>query len=99
MVRYEKQLDFAPKVSSLSANMKRIDLNGEGGEGKRFETRVLCNSWGCNKTEVSGQSGELMLCQKCREVRYCGAMCQKTDWPQHKLVCEKVEEKSVSVSA
>ena len=98
MVRHEKQLDFVKKVSSLSADMKRIDLIGEEGEGKRFEPRVLCNSWGCNKTG-SGKSGGLMLCQKCREVRYCGATCQEEDWPQHKLVCEKVEEKSVSVSA
>jgi hypothetical protein len=98
MVRYAKQLDFALKVST-SADMKRIDLKSEEGEGKLFETRVLCNSWGCNKTEGSGQSGGLMLCQKCMEVRYCGASCQKGDWPQHKLVCEKVEEKNVSVSA
>jgi hypothetical protein len=99
MVRDVKQLDFAKKVSSLSVNMMRIDLNGEEGKGRRFETRVLCNSWGCNKTEGNGQSGELMLCQRCREVRYCGATCQMEDWPQHKLVCEKVEEKSDSVSA
>ena len=98
MVRYVKQLDFAPRVTSLSANMKHIKLSGEEGEGKRFEKRVLCNSWGCNKTG-SGKSGGLMLCQKSREVRYCGATCQEEDWPQHKLVCEKVEEKSVSVSA
>ena len=28
-------------------------------------------------------------CAKCRRVRYCGAECQKADWPRHKVECGK----------
>lgn len=27
------------------------------------------------------------LCSLCKEVAYCGAECQREDWPQHKIVC------------
>lgn len=28
-----------------------------------------------------------MKCSKCKQVRYCGAECQKRDWCEHKRVC------------
>jgi hypothetical protein len=42
---------------------------------------------GCNK-----EFDTLLACARCKGVRYCGAACQKKDWPQHKGVCkEKVK--------
>ncbi|KAF9067980.1 hypothetical protein BDP27DRAFT_1383821 [Rhodocollybia butyracea] len=32
---------------------------------------------------------KLQECSKCRKVRYCGASCQKKDWPAHKSKCAK----------
>lgn len=31
----------------------------------------------------------IKFCGKCKEVYYCSADCQKTDWPAHKLTCKK----------
>ena len=30
------------------------------------------------------------LCSGCRLVRYCGAACQKADWPAHRAACREV---------
>ncbi len=37
----------------------------------------------CNKTNE-----KLSRCSRCRLQLYCGPVCQKTDWPKHKLVCQ-----------
>jgi len=31
-----------------------------------------------------------MSCSRCNTLRYCGADCQKIDWPIHKQYCGKV---------
>jgi len=31
---------------------------------------------------------DLRMCAGCREVRYCGAICQKKHWSKHKEVCK-----------
>jgi hypothetical protein len=31
----------------------------------------------------------LMLCGRCKEVRYCGIPCQRKHWPQHKGLCKE----------
>ena len=30
-------------------------------------------------------------CGGCRLVRYCGAACQKADWPAHKAACRELQ--------
>ncbi|THH20277.1 hypothetical protein EW146_g1035 [Bondarzewia mesenterica] len=39
--------------------------------------------------EACGGGGQprLMLCSKCRKVRYCSSACQKADWKKHKVIC------------
>ncbi|KDQ08254.1 hypothetical protein BOTBODRAFT_38086 [Botryobasidium botryosum FD-172 SS1] len=45
-----------------------------------------CKARNC---DLTGQNngGELLMCSKCRTVRYCGAQHQRQDWPSHKKVC------------
>lgn len=30
---------------------------------------------------------ELMLCARCKSVKYCSTICQQADWPPHKVGC------------
>ena len=32
---------------------------------------------------------ELLKCSRCKKVYYCGADCQRKNWPSHKLICSK----------
>ena len=52
-----------------------------------------CAHPGC--TTVTGASeAEQPLgkrCSGCRLVRYCGAACQKADWPAHKTACRELQ--------
>jgi len=32
---------------------------------------------------------KLLSCGKCKTARYCSINCQREDWPQHKLTCNK----------
>jgi MYND finger len=41
----------------------------------------LCR--GCKKTE-----GKLMLCSRCKYVRYCSTECSRATWPEHKKECD-----------
>ena len=33
------------------------------------------------------------LCSGCRLVRYCGAGCQKADWPAHRAACRALQSR------
>jgi hypothetical protein len=37
----------------------------------------------CRKTVLCAKN----LCSRCQQARYCGSVCQRRDWPQHKKVC------------
>ena len=32
----------------------------------------------------------LMVCSKCKRSQYCGRMCQRAHWPEHKCVCDSL---------
>lgn len=38
---------------------------------------------GCKKTE-----GKLMLCSRCKYVRYCSMECSRATWPEHREECD-----------
>ena len=35
-----------------------------------------------------------MVCARCKSVRYCGASCQRKDWPTHKTDCKRLAEEA-----
>jgi hypothetical protein len=52
----------------------------------------FCNNPACvditGPTEVQLVSGRTCICAGCRTARYCGRVCQRQAWPQHKPVCK-----------
>ena len=43
----------------------------------------------CSGCDVEMSPERTLVCGRCRYEMYCGAECQKTDWPRHKKMCEK----------
>ncbi|KAJ7149275.1 hypothetical protein C8R43DRAFT_1007605 [Mycena crocata] len=35
----------------------------------------------------AGSERKMKVCAKCTSVRYCSRVCQKSDWPEHRLYC------------
>ena len=52
----------------------------------------FCNNPACvnisGPTEVQLVSGRSCICAGCRTARYCGRVCQRQAWQQHKSVCK-----------
>ena len=52
----------------------------------------FCNTPACGNisgpTEVQLVSGRSCICAGCRIARYCGRVCQRQAWQQHKPVCK-----------
>ncbi|KAI9062064.1 hypothetical protein FKP32DRAFT_1593927, partial [Trametes sanguinea] len=44
----------------------------------------------CERDETAGDDAGLKKCSSCRLTRYCGAACQKKDWPRHKVACKMI---------
>ncbi|CUG92532.1 MYND finger domain-like protein, putative [Bodo saltans] len=50
------------------------------------EQQQICNH--CRtRGGADGSSKKLLQCSRCKEAKYCNAVCQKADWPTHKQVC------------
>ena len=43
------------------------------------------------------QGGDLQRCSKCKFARYCDRQCQKKDWKEHKIECERILRVSPNV--
>eukprot|EP00798_Chlamydomonas_sp_ICE-L_P011007 gene11007-18971_t len=41
---------------------------------------------------VEGGDKKLKWCQRCHSASYCGAECQKADWPRHKPICKEYQD-------
>ncbi|KAI0353882.1 hypothetical protein OH77DRAFT_1406255 [Trametes cingulata] len=44
----------------------------------------------CERDESAADQDALKRCSGCKLTRYCGAECQKRDWPRHKVACGMV---------
>lgn len=49
-------------------------------------------SYGTNSCKRCGKTDNLKSCGACKKVKYCGTTCQKSDWKEHKKVCNKSTE-------
>jgi MYND finger len=50
--------------------------------------RQLCKACGSDRRKgSSGASQALLMCTRCKLVRYCSKECQKADWKEHKAAC------------
>ena len=63
-----------PFVDSIGANM--LDAAPEGNDG-------------CANCHGPGEP-KLLVCARCKNVRYCSVSCQKADWKVHKKSCKEV---------
>lgn len=45
----------------------------------------------CNHCcKIRGEHGQLQRCTQCRSVWYCSVRCQKSHWPEHKVLCQAI---------
>ncbi|KAK6346149.1 hypothetical protein TWF730_010481 [Orbilia blumenaviensis] len=65
-------------------------LEGRNRVDSGFSAPVRCAN--CAKVAV-----ELMLCGRCKAVRYCGRTCQVAHYKEHKALCQATAPKSGSV--
>jgi len=52
------------------------------------EVCASCGRSGCG-------SIKLRRCNSCKLVKYCGVVCQKNDWQEHKRICKMIRDKSL----
>lgn len=51
----------------------------------QVSSTIVLSCANCGKTDE-----KLSRCSKCHFERYCGSECQKTHWPQHKVICPSI---------
>ena len=44
--------------------------------------------------KIGGEHGQLQRCTQCPSVWYCSVRCQKSHWPQHKVLCQAISHLS-----
>ena len=42
-------------------------------------------------TTIFSSIGIGMECGSCKNISYCGAYCQRSDWPRHSIDCKKTQ--------
>eukprot|EP00798_Chlamydomonas_sp_ICE-L_P011006 gene11006-18970_t len=58
--------------------------SGSTAPGSAKKRENTCDECGL----VEGGDKKLKWCQRCHSASYCGAECQKADWPRHKPMCK-----------
>ena len=60
---------------------------------------LRCGNLRCpNLAGATEAEAKSKLCTRCRSVRYCGAVCQRTDWGAHKRVCKALAAQHVQAA-
>ncbi|KAI1845246.1 hypothetical protein JX266_008556 [Neoarthrinium moseri] len=77
------------------------DDNGDeffySGLGHSVDQDPYPHTWSKRCLSCGESNSELLRCSRCHMARYWDKRCQKHDWQKHKLVCEPVAPRSVSV--
>jgi hypothetical protein len=79
------QPDQADEARFPDDELSRVDASSR----HRAARAVRACAW-CGVTAKASAQGKLKECSSCRSVRYCGAACQKADWPAHKATCKRL---------
>jgi hypothetical protein len=84
----------APDEGRPSGEVDVLPGGGAAGMAAALARRLhdqeaLCGR--CGTTARLSKSGKLSKCTSCGVVWYCGTMCQKADWPAHKVMCRNVQ--------
>jgi hypothetical protein len=67
-----------PSVKAESDMSSMVETLRTGKDKRNMAVCVVC-----------GSPKNVKSCSGCRQVRYCGAACQKDHWRQHKAECKK----------
>lgn len=51
---------------------------------------IRCGNSNCK----SGPNTPLMACSSCKQVYYCGVVCQRFNWPTHKVPCNETKKQT-----
>ena len=72
-------------VENTSASQIKCNSSNDGENAKIESSKVMCAS--CGKERMKPQR-----CTTCKDIVYCGTLCQKRDWQQHKHLCQRIAE-------
>jgi hypothetical protein len=68
-------------------------------EAARALVTCHCAHLGCTSATAYGlPDPKRKVCTGCRVVRYCGAECQKQDWPAHKAACRALATEAAAAA-
>jgi hypothetical protein len=93
-----------PRAPGVRVDLQTaLDMLGpEGGSrryGKSVDGRVFkmkdtwCSACSAGYGDKPPPPNKLMWCSACKNAFYCNKVCQKADWPKHKLVCKDLAVK------
>jgi hypothetical protein len=87
---FETAVDAAASAAAYTAFTQQ--LQALGGVLSTLPVPYACNNPGCTNmlgpTELASVSGRSCICAGCVVARYCGRVCQRACWKQHKPVCQ-----------
>ncbi|KAA1466604.1 hypothetical protein DENSPDRAFT_831464 [Dentipellis sp. KUC8613] len=85
-------------LESVAGDADTIGESVSGGSQAGTASRALhartssqaSGSQNCGRCGNSGTAAKpLLVCGRCKAMKYCSAECQRADWKTHKLVCNK----------
>eukprot|EP00457_Paulinella_chromatophora_P016173 gb/GEZN01016922.1/.p1 GENE.gb/GEZN01016922.1/~~gb/GEZN01016922.1/.p1 ORF type:complete len:105 (+),score=16.10 gb/GEZN01016922.1/:154-468(+) len=66
---------------------------------KSVSKTLKCAKCGVEGTSDGRNNTAIMYrCTQCKKTRYCGAECQRSDWVNHRPLCERTKDKPDELS-
>ncbi|KAK4446508.1 MYND finger [Podospora aff. communis PSN243] len=78
--KYATRVAISP-VSCSAFVEDIVDPALVGATGEKEECRA------CGRGEAKESGGKLLMCTRCKKVKYCSKECQKGDWKTHRMEC------------